>query len=34
MGYEEQKISVKVEDIFVEASYNGPRLDTVDDITP
>lgn len=34
IGYEEGKISIKVEDIFVEASYSGPRLTTVDDITP
>jgi hypothetical protein len=34
MGYEEQKISIKIEDIFVEASYNGPRLESVDEITP
>ena len=34
MGYEEQKISIKIEDIFVEASYSGPRLESVDEITP
>jgi serine/threonine-protein phosphatase 5 len=34
MGYEEQKISVKIEDIPVEPSYNGPKLESIEDITP
>jgi hypothetical protein len=34
IGYEDQKIQVNAEEIFVEASYCGPKLETVDDITP
>ena len=34
IGYDDQKISVNSEDIFVEATYIGPSLHTIDDITP
>jgi hypothetical protein len=33
IGYDDQKVTIKIEDIVIEASYNGPRLDNgVDDI--
>lgn len=30
---EEEKIVVNTDDIFVEASYSGPKLDSIDDVT-
>jgi serine/threonine-protein phosphatase 5 len=33
LGYDESKVNINIEDIIVEPSYNGPRLDNgVDDI--
>ena len=31
--FEEKKIEVNVDDIVVESSYTGPRLDSIDDVT-
>jgi len=32
--YEEAKIEVDLDSIFVEDSYKGPELATIDDVTP
>lgn len=31
---EDIRVNIKLEDIIVEASYDGPRLENIDDLTP
>lgn len=33
IGYDEKKVEVKIEDIVVESSYAGPKLEDVESIT-
>lgn len=32
--FEEKKVEVDIDKIEVEASYKGPRLETIEDVTP
>ena len=35
LGYDDSKVSINIEDIVVESSYDGPRLEkSTDEITP
>jgi hypothetical protein len=35
LGYDDNKVDIKIEDIHVEASYSGPKLlKSTDEITP
>ena len=34
IGYDDQKVKINIEDIPVEPSYNGPKLDKIEDISP
>lgn len=35
LGYDDNRVEIKIEDIMVEATYNGPKIDkSTDEITP